>query len=96
MNSGTLVRQTAAMNLKEPMFGELQPQETSQSQLQTHLQSQLQLRSLPPTQQSDKPAEHPPASVQVKNRRKRYLDVHPEYFGPDLEISGALQSFREL
>jgi hypothetical protein len=33
-------------------------------------------------------AAHPPSSVQVKNRRKRYLDTHPEYFGPDLELAG--------
>lgn len=32
--------------------------------------------------------EHPPASVQIKNRRKRYLDTHPEYFGSDLELAG--------
>lgn len=33
----------------------------------------------------------PPASVQVKNRRKRYLDKHPEYFSsPDLELAGPL------
>ncbi|KAL2010270.1 hypothetical protein VTN00DRAFT_6077 [Thermoascus crustaceus] len=33
----------------------------------------------------------PPASVQVKNRRKRYLDKHPEYFSsPDLELADPL------
>ena len=26
--------------------------------------------------------------VRVKNRRKHYLDLHPEYFGPDLELAG--------
>ena len=26
--------------------------------------------------------------VRVKNRRKRYLDLHPEYFGPQLELAG--------
>jgi hypothetical protein len=31
---------------------------------------------------------HPP--VQVKNRRKRYLDLHPEYFSADLELAGPL------
>lgn len=31
---------------------------------------------------------HP--SVQVKNRRKRYLDMHPEYFSADLELAGPL------
>lgn len=30
----------------------------------------------------------PPVSVQVKNRRKRYLDQHPEYFSADLEMAG--------
>lgn len=30
------------------------------------------------------------ASVQVKNRRKRYLDMHPEYFSSDLELAGPL------
>lgn len=30
----------------------------------------------------------PPASVQAKNRRKRYLDQHPEYFSADLEMAG--------
>ncbi|QKX63537.1 uncharacterized protein TRUGW13939_10708 [Talaromyces rugulosus] len=30
----------------------------------------------------------PPASVQVKNRRKRFLDQHPEYFSADLEMAG--------
>lgn len=31
---------------------------------------------------------HPPASTTVKNRRRRYLDIHPEYFGSGLELSG--------
>lgn len=30
----------------------------------------------------------PAASVQAKNRRKRYLDQHPEYFSADLEMAG--------
>ncbi|KAK5014982.1 hypothetical protein LTR60_003093, partial [Cryomyces antarcticus] len=25
--------------------------------------------------------------IRVKNRRKRYLDLHPEYFGPSLELA---------
>lgn len=33
-------------------------------------------------------ARHP--SVKVKNRRKRYLDLHPEYFSADLELAGPL------
>lgn len=31
-----------------------------------------------------------PLSVVVKNRRKRYLDMHPEYFSADLELAGPL------
>ena len=31
-----------------------------------------------------------PASIQVKNRRKRYLDTHPEYFSSGLELAGPL------
>lgn len=26
--------------------------------------------------------------IQIKNRRKRYLDTHPEYFGASLELAG--------
>jgi len=26
--------------------------------------------------------------ILIKNRRKRYLDTHPEYFGPSLELAG--------
>jgi hypothetical protein len=29
-----------------------------------------------------------PARVRIKNRRKTYLDRHPEYFGPQLELAG--------
>ncbi|OAX82793.1 hypothetical protein ACJ72_02848 [Emergomyces africanus] len=36
------------------------------------------------------PLLHPPASVQVKNRRKRYLDAHPEYFSAALELADPL------
>ncbi|PGH34867.1 hypothetical protein GX50_02317 [[Emmonsia] crescens] len=36
------------------------------------------------------PPLHPPASVQVKNRRKRYLDSHPEYFSAALELADPL------
>lgn len=28
--------------------------------------------------------------IKIKNRRKRYLDLHPEYFGPDLELAGMM------
>jgi hypothetical protein len=27
-------------------------------------------------------------SIQTKNRRKRYLDLHPEYFSAELELAG--------
>lgn len=27
-------------------------------------------------------------AVTVKNRRKRYLDSHPEYYSADLELAG--------
>jgi hypothetical protein len=29
-----------------------------------------------------------PSRIRVKNRRKRYLDLHPDYFGPQLELAG--------
>ena len=31
-----------------------------------------------------------PDSIRIKNRRKRFLDMHPEYFGSDLELAGVL------
>ncbi|KAI1613830.1 coiled-coil domain-containing protein-domain-containing protein [Exophiala viscosa] len=31
-----------------------------------------------------------PDRVRIKNRRKRYLDTHPEYFGPQLELADPL------
>jgi hypothetical protein len=30
------------------------------------------------------------AATRIKNRRKRYLDLHPEYFSADLELAGPL------
>ena len=30
------------------------------------------------------------ARIRVKNRRKMYLDRHPEYFSPSLELAGLL------
>ncbi|EFE42812.1 hypothetical protein TRV_02414 [Trichophyton verrucosum HKI 0517] len=33
---------------------------------------------------------NPPASIQIKNRRKRYLELHPEYFSPALELADPL------
>lgn len=41
-----------------------------------------------PDQSPDSDRLNPPASVQAKNRRKRYLDQHPEYFSADLEMTG--------
>lgn len=41
-----------------------------------------------PSEDTTSDARHP--SVQVKNRRKRYLDLHPEYFSADLELAGPL------
>ncbi|QSS53439.1 DUF2052 superfamily domain-containing protein [Histoplasma capsulatum var. duboisii H88] len=40
--------------------------------------------------QESRPPIKPPASVQVKNRRKRYLDAHPEYFSAALELADPL------
>ena len=31
-----------------------------------------------------------PDRIRVKNRRKRYLDLHPDYFGSQLELAGVL------
>lgn len=31
-----------------------------------------------------------PHQIRVKNRRKRYLELHPEYFGPQLELAGRI------
>jgi hypothetical protein len=29
-----------------------------------------------------------PDPIRIRNRRKRYIDLHPEYFGPQLELAG--------
>jgi len=29
-----------------------------------------------------------PDAIRVKNRRKRYLDTHPDYFSASLELAG--------
>lgn len=34
--------------------------------------------------------QQPSVETRVKNRRKRYLDMHPEYFSADLELAGPL------
>ncbi|KAJ5992731.1 hypothetical protein N7451_008455 [Penicillium sp. IBT 35674x] len=41
------------------------------------------------------PTEHAPTdvhrpSIQIKNRRKRYLDMHPEYYSAELELADPL------
>ncbi|KAJ9261434.1 hypothetical protein DTO021C3_3442 [Paecilomyces variotii] len=46
-------------------------------------------KEAPPEQRSGHTT-NPPASVIVKNRRKRYLDAHPEYFSADLELADPL------
>lgn len=38
----------------------------------------------------DAPSNVQDISIKVKNRRKRYLDLHPEYFTADLELAGPL------
>ncbi|CEJ60234.1 hypothetical protein PMG11_08816 [Penicillium brasilianum] len=40
------------------------------------------------SQDASSDAQH--ASIKVKNRRKRYLDLHPEYFTADLELADPL------
>ena len=37
-----------------------------------------------------KRTQSPSAATKIKNRRKRYLDMHPEYFSADLELAGPL------
>ena len=34
------------------------------------------------------PVQEMSQTVRIKNRRKRYLETHPEYFGPHLELAG--------
>lgn len=44
-----------------------------------------------PLQVSERPSRSPSskARIIIKNRRKRYLDTHPEYFSsPSLELAG--------
>ncbi|OJJ48324.1 hypothetical protein ASPZODRAFT_130306 [Penicilliopsis zonata CBS 506.65] len=49
------------------------------------MNSDAQENSEPPS----KPVETPTA-MQVRNRRKRYLDAHPEYFSAELELADPL------
>lgn len=48
-----------------------------------------------PSKQAESENTSHPVVTKVKNRRKRYLDLHPEYFSADLELAGplALSSF---
>lgn len=39
---------------------------------------------------AERKSAQPSAETRVKNRRKRYLDLHPEYFSADLELAGRL------
>lgn len=39
---------------------------------------------------SERKSTQPSAETRVKNRRKRYLDLQPEYFSADLELAGRL------
>ncbi|KIX10051.1 uncharacterized protein Z518_01132 [Rhinocladiella mackenziei CBS 650.93] len=43
-----------------------------------------------PARASAPSASQVPDWIRIKNRRKRYLDVHPEYFGPQLELADPL------
>jgi hypothetical protein len=56
-----------------------------------------------PVRQQAQATESPPAAtsveldrIKIKNRRKRYLDLHPEYFGPQLELAGVQLSMLQL
>jgi len=37
---------------------------------------------------SEYQSSQPSVEMRAKNRRKRYLDTHPEYFSADLELAG--------
>lgn len=39
---------------------------------------------------SESQSSQPSVEMRLKNRRKRYLDMHPEYFSADLELAGRL------
>ncbi|KAL9106618.1 MAG: hypothetical protein Q9227_008401 [Pyrenula ochraceoflavens] len=43
-----------------------------------------------PPPSSSPPHTYPPSSIRAKNRRNRYLDTHPEYFSPSLELADPL------
>ncbi|KAJ5709119.1 hypothetical protein N7493_010453 [Penicillium malachiteum] len=42
------------------------------------------------TSTGDAPVDVQNPSIQMKNRRKRYLDLHPEYFSAELELADPL------
>lgn len=39
-----------------------------------------------PSENASTDVQHP--SILIKNRRKRYLDMHPEYYSAELELAG--------
>lgn len=41
----------------------------------------------PPSQPPSLPSPTTPTPIQIKNRRKRYLDLNPSYFNSDLELA---------
>ena len=58
--------------------------------MQSHDNDQNPSSAQDPTMSTTIPTLQPdvPDRIRVKNRRKRYLDTHPEYFGPQLELAG--------
>jgi hypothetical protein len=69
------------------------PMDTGTETLQHHAEdgAAREARSMPPPPPT--PPKSPPDGIRVKNRRKRYLDMHPEYFSPALELAGPLALF---
>jgi hypothetical protein len=48
----------------------------------------LPVRQPPGKGSSASKIDNAPDPVRIRNRRKRYIDLHPEYFGPQLELAG--------
>lgn len=44
----------------------------------------------------DGPSTEVPDRIRIKNRRMKYLELHPEYFGPQLELAGVAASAARL
>ena len=57
---------------------------------------ELPVRDKDPQMQRDSSTTTRLDRIKVKNRRKRYLDLHPEYFGPQLELAGVQLLTRPL